>query len=131
MPITAYEPKRLSDLLKFTEADALDKGYILDFVTVNEATATEYEIGMLVGEVTATGKYKISDPAAVDGSESIAFVVLENISVPAATDTRVQVLVRGKASLADQAIVLGDHTLADVETALNAMNPPVLIDEQV
>lgn len=131
MPITAYEPKRLSDLLKFTEADALDKGYILDYVTVNEAAEADYEIGMLVGQVTSTEKYVISDPAATDGSETISFVVLENKTIPAATDTKVKVLVRGKASVADQALVLGDHTLADAEAALLAMNPPVLVDEQV
>ncbi|QDP59445.1 MAG: putative head decoration protein D [Prokaryotic dsDNA virus sp.] len=131
MPVTAFEPKRLSDLLKFTEEDALDKGYILDFVTVNESAATDYEIGMLVGQVTANSKYKISDPNATDGSEDIAFVVLENISVPATTDTQVKVLVRGKATVADDALVLGDHTLADATAALNAMNPPVLVDEQV
>ena len=131
MPITAQEPKRLSDLLKFTPADLVDKGYIFEYVTVNEAAATDYEIGMLLGEITASGKYVVSDPAAVDGSETIAAVVVENKSIPATTDTLVKCLVRGEATVADQALVLGDHTLADAKAALAAFHPPVLVDDQI
>lgn len=131
MPITATESKRLSDLLKVTDPVLWASGYMVDFVTVNEAADTNYEIGALVGEVTADGKYKISDPAAVDGSEDIAHVVLENVEVPATTDTIVKVLVRGGAIVADKALVLGDHTLADAEAALLAMNPPVLVGDQL
>lgn len=131
MPVIANEPKRLSDLLKVTEPTLWDAGYMVDFVTVNEAAATDYEIGALVGQVTAGGKYKISDPVATDGSETIAAVVLENKSIPATTDTVVKVLVRGGAIVADKALVLGDHTLADAKAALEAFNPPVLVGDQL
>lgn len=129
MPVIANEPKRLSDLLKVTEHQLWDAGYMVDFVTVNEATATDYEIGMLLG--TDGAKYKISDPAASDGSEDIVAVVLENKAIPATTDTVVKVLVRGGAIVADKALVLGDHTLADAKAALLAMNPPVLVGDQL
>lgn len=129
MPVIANEPKRLSDLLKVTEHQLWDAGYMVDFVTVNEAAATDYEIGMLLG--TDGTKYKISDPAASDGSEDIVAVVLENKAIPATTDTMVKVLVRGGAIVADKALVLGDHTLADAKAALLAMNPPVLVGDQL
>lgn len=131
MPITANEDKRLSDLLKFTEADALDKGYIFEYVTANEAAAETYVIGTLLGEVTASGKYVISDSGAADGSETVSAVVVEKTEVPATTDTLVKCLVRGKASVADQALELGNHTLADVKADLGALNPPVLVDDQI
>ena len=57
---------------------------------------------MLLGKVTATGKYKESVQTATDGSETpVAVVVgkdLHNLSVavPATTDTKVLAIVRGE-----------------------------------
>lgn len=129
MPVIANEPKRLTDLLKVTENQLWDAGYMTAYVSAQEAAATDYEIGMLLG--TDGTSYKISDPAAVDGSQTIAAVVIENKSLEAATATPVKVLVRGAAIVADQALVLGTHTLANAKAALEAFNPPVLVGNQL
>lgn len=116
---------KLGALIKYEEGTHI--GYCREVVTVNEAVATEYEIGMLLGNDGTD--YKISDPAAVDGSEVISRVVIENKSIPATTDTEVVVLKRGPCGVADDALVLGDHTLADATTALEGLGIDVL--EQV
>lgn len=115
--IGTRDPK-LGNLIKYEEGTHI--GYCRKEVVVNEASAVDYEIGMLLG--TADGEtFVISDPAAVDGSETIAAVVIENKAIPAATDTGVAVLYRGPASVADGALVLGDHTAADAAAALEAL----------
>lgn len=224
MPVIANESKRLTDLLKITENQLWDAGYMTAYVSAQEAAATDYEIGMLLGTtltsgaavatadagntgngtvdsltvdgsadtgtytieivkavaaggeyvfknsdgavlgygvvgnafseagvsfivsggavdwavgdtvslaVSGTVQYKISDPAATDGSDDIAAVVIENKSLEAATATPVKVLVRGNAIVADQALVLGNHTLTAAKAALEAFNPPVLVGNQL
>lgn len=126
MPVIANEPKRLSDLVKVVDERLWDAGYMYGFV---EVAAGDYEIGDLLGTADGT-TYVISDPAAVDGSEAIAAVVLENKDGAEAGDT-LKVLVRGGAIVADKAINLGDHTLADATAALEAFNPPVLVGDQL
>lgn len=65
------EPLNLGDLLKYEE-DCLN--YSRDVVTV--AAGQILELGAVVGRVTATGKVKRLDPAASDGSESAAGILL-------------------------------------------------------
>ena len=108
---------KLGNLIKYEEGTHI--GYCRKQVVVNEAAETEYTIGMLLG-FDGTD-WKISDPAAVDGSEVIAAVVIENKTVPATTNTDVAVLYRGPASVADDALVLGDHTAADAASALEGL----------
>lgn len=60
-------------------------------VTYNGA-ATTLEIGTVLGKVTASGKYVVLAPAASDGSQTAAAVVVEKKTVPATTDTKVQVV---------------------------------------
>lgn len=74
-------------------------------LTVNEAGAKEYSIGSLLGQVTATGKYKLSDPDATDGSQVVKAVVHEYISVAATTDTLVNAYVRGPLALKKAGLV--------------------------
>lgn len=131
MPVTATEPKRLSDLLKVTENQLWDAGYMTKTVTVNEASAEEYVIGTLLGQVTADGKYKIWDSSLVDGAETLAAVVLENVSIPATTDTQVLVAVRGPATVGSKALVLNGETLADATAGLEALNPPIVVADQI
>lgn len=116
---------KLGNLIKFE--DWTDYGYCRKTVTVNEAAETEYKIGNLLG--TDGTAYKISDPAAVDGSEVIDVVVIENKTIPAATNTEVAVLFRGPAGVADGALILGDHTEADAASALEGKGIKVM--EQV
>jgi hypothetical protein len=114
--IGTRDPK-LGNLIKYEEGTPI--GYCRKEVVVNEAAAQEYTIGTLLG-FDGTD-WKISDPAAVDGSETIAAVVIENKSIAAATNTNVAVLYRGPASVADDALVLGGHTAADAAAALEAL----------
>lgn len=65
------EPPNLGDLLKYEE-DRL--GYSRDLVTV--AVGQNLELGAVVGRVTATGKVKRLDPAAGDGTELAAGILL-------------------------------------------------------
>lgn len=97
------QPKRYSDLVK--REQWADMGWCNEKVTVNVAAETALTIGSVVGKVTATGKYVPRDHAAVDGSQVAAGVVLENITVPATTDTSVLVMVDGDAFLAEESLV--------------------------
>lgn len=65
------EPLNLGDLLKYEE-DSLN--YSRDQVTVE--SGQNLELGAVVGRVTATGKVKRFDPAATDGTEQPAGVLL-------------------------------------------------------
>jgi len=120
--IGTRDPK-LGNLIKYEEGTHV--GYCRKEVTVNEAAAVDYQIGMLLGQVTG-GDWVISDPAAVDGSEVIQAVVVENKSIPATTDTQVSVLYRGPAGVADDALILGDHTAADAASALEGLGVKVM-----
>lgn len=114
------EPKKISDLVK--EEFWMQTGWCREEVTVNEASAIDLTIGSVLGQVTVGGKYKASDPAAVDGSEVAAAVVLENISVAATTDTTVLVAVRGPMFVAEESLVFDvAHDPAQTTTALNEL----------
>ena len=65
------EPLNLGDLLKYEE-DCLN--YSREQVTV--ASGQNLELGAVVGRVTATGKLKRLDPAATDGTEDVAGILL-------------------------------------------------------
>ena len=116
---------KLGNLIKYEEGTHI--GYCRKVVVANEAAAQEYTIGTLLG-FDGTD-WKISDPAAVDGSETPAAIVIEDVSVPATTNTDVVVLYRGPAGVADDALVLGDHTKADAVAAVEALG--IKVSEQV
>lgn len=98
--IIAQDTPRYSDVVKHEYEPSL--AFTRELVVVND-TAKTLTLGMLLGKVTATGKYKESVQTAVDGSEApVAVVVgkdLHNLSVavPATTDTKVLAIVRGEA----------------------------------
>ena len=100
MTIIAQDTPRYSDVVKYESKP--DLAFTRELVVVND-TAKTLTLGMLLGKVTATGKYKESVQTAVDGSEApVAVVVgkdLHNLSVavPATTDTNVLAIVRGEA----------------------------------
>ena len=99
MTIIAQDTARYSDVVKHEYEPSL--AFTRELVVVND-TAKTLTLGMLLGKVTATGKYKESVQTATDGSEApVAVVVgkdLHNLSVavPAATDTKVLAAVRGE-----------------------------------
>ena len=98
--IIAQDTPRYSDVVKYEDEPSLS--ITRELVVVND-TAKTLTLGMLLGKVTATGKYKESVQTATDGSEApVAVVVgkdLHNLSVtvPATTDTKVLAIVRGEA----------------------------------
>ena len=100
MTIIAQDTARYSDVVKYESKPTL--AFTRELVVVND-TAKTLTLGMLLGKVTLTGKYKESVQTATDGSEApVAVVVgkdLHNLSVtvPATTDTKVLAIVRGEA----------------------------------
>ena len=98
--IIATDTARYSDVVKYESKP--DLAFTRELVVVND-TAKTLTLGMLLGKVTATGKYKESVQTATDGSElPVAVVVgkdINNLSVavPATTDTKVLAIVRGEA----------------------------------
>ena len=112
---------------------AREHGFCREVVTVNVAADTELSVGSVLGKVTATGKYLPSDPAAVDGSEVAAAIVVENKSVAATTDTEVAVIVRGPAIIAKQALVFDvEHDAGQIATAVAEIQSlGVVVREQV
>ena len=110
MSVIATDVSRFSALIKF--APFLSEGYHVEVVTANEATAKTYALGQTLGKVTSGGKYKIATQAAVDGSQNVAGIFIGDVlgstlplSVAGTTDTKVLVLVRGPAQIAQGALV--------------------------
>lgn len=100
MPVFATDQVRLSAVLKHEYKPSL--GYCREMVTVNEAAAKTYQVGAVLGKVTATGKYKLVDTTASDGSQNAVAVVVgdkdgkaADVAIAATTDTKVQVVARG------------------------------------
>lgn len=116
---------KLGNLVKYEEGTHV--GYCRKVVAATEAAATDYVIGTLLG--TDGTDWFVSDPVAVDGSEVPAAIVIEDISLEAATATDVVVMFRGPAAVADDALVLGDHVIADAAAALEALG--IQVAEQV
>lgn len=104
MPVIAIDSLRISNLVKKEQWAEL--GYCRAAVTVNEAAATSYVVGTVLGKVTATGKYKVALETAVDGSKVFAGLVLATAAIPASTDTKVVVLVKGPATVSKGGMVL-------------------------
>lgn len=100
MTIIAQDTPRYSDVVKHEYEPSL--AFTRELVVVNDAAKT-LTLGMLLGKVTLTGKYKESVQTATDGSEVPVAVVIgkdENnlsVTVPATTDTKVLAIVRGAA----------------------------------
>lgn len=102
--IIATDTKRLSALVKHEYEPTL--AFCRAVVTVNEAAASDYVIGTVLGKITASGKYVVAKETATDGSKVPAAVVLENKSIAAATDTKVLAAVRGQMILSKAEVVL-------------------------
>ena len=132
MPIIAQDTKRLSALVKHEYEPSL--GFCRNVVTVNEAAASDYVIGTVLGKITASGKYVVAKETATDGSKVPAAVVLENKSIAAATDTKVLAAVRGQMILSKAEVVLDAtyNTDAKKATALAALEAlGILVNDAV
>jgi hypothetical protein len=108
---------RLGAVLQYE--DHPEYGHCRKVVTANEAAIKSYVIGTVLGLVTATGKYKILEATAVDGSQNFAGIYIgkpdgdNKQSIAATTDTSVTVLFRGPAGVGKSYLVFG----ASVDTA--------------
>lgn len=103
MALVATRKPKIGNLVKHEYAR--EYGYCREVVVSNITAGADLSVGSVLGKITATGKYVPRDPAAVDGSEVAAAVVVENKTIPAATDTDIAVIVRGPSILADGALV--------------------------
>jgi len=97
MPVIT-EGMNLGDLLKY-EAPNL---YSRDQVIV--ASGQNLALGAVVGIVAATGKVKALDPAATDGSQTAAGIVLQPVDA-SASDRDDGILLARHAIVADSALV--------------------------
>lgn len=104
MSIVFTDVARTSNLVKHELWP--ETGYCRKEVVVNEAAAKEYVVGTVLGKVTASGKYKVAVETAADGSKVAAALVLSAQSIPATTDTKIVVLVKGPAEVSKGALVL-------------------------
>ena len=108
---------RLGAVLQYE--DHPEYGQCRDVVVANEAAIKNYVIGTVLGKVTATGKYKILEASASDGSQNFAGIYLgspvgdNKQTVAATTDTNVVILFRGPAGVGKANLVFG----ASVDTA--------------
>lgn len=112
MAVIATDTDRLSNLVKLYDVPA-NPFMCHELVVANEASATTYPIGTVLGKITASGKYVISKQAAADGSQNPVAVVIgdsfgnpSTVTIPAATDTNVLVLARGKVIVSLSALKL-------------------------
>ena len=125
MPIFATDTFRFSHVVKHEYEPNL--AFCREAVVANETGVRTYAPGTVLGRITANGKFRICVQTAVDGSQTPAAIVLEDKSIPAATDTRVLVLVRGPAIVSKSGLIL-DATfdtgpeLAAVYAAIEALN---------
>lgn len=103
MALIANEAQRYSNLVK--EELWHEKGYCTKQVVVNDAAQT-LALGTVLGQVTVGGKYKVAKETASDGSKVGAAIVVEAITIPATTDTKVLVMYRGPAEISKGALVL-------------------------
>ncbi len=114
MSIIATEGQysRLSSLIKYLDSSE-NQAVHKELVTVNEASGVTYQLGTVLGKITASGKYIVSKQAAVDGSQVPAVIYVANnfgevkdVAIAATTDTKVLTLARGKAIVALEALKL-------------------------
>lgn len=119
MPTISTDLFRKSNLVK--QELFPEQGYNYDVVTVNEAAIKTYAVGTVLGKVTGSGKYKICVQTAGDGSQTAAAVVVGDQTIPATTDTKVLVMVRGPAIVSKDALVLdASHDLQAEKDAIYA-----------
>jgi hypothetical protein len=116
MSLIATENKRLSNVVKAELWPEM--GFTRQVVVVND-TATDLKVGTVLGKVTATGKYKVAVETATDGSKVADAIVLQDVTLLNATDTKVLVLVKGPAVVAKGALVL--HSSYDNQAKKDAV----------
>jgi hypothetical protein len=103
---------RLGSVLQYENYP--EYGHCRQDVIVNETVAKAYVIGTVLGLVTATGKYKILEASAADGSQNFAGIYIgapigdNKQTIAATTDTLVTILYKGAAGVGRANLVFGD-----------------------
>jgi hypothetical protein len=100
MPVLTMAPT-LGDLLKYE----LNGNYTREVVTLT--AGTNYALGSVLGQVTASGKYRLSSTAEVtgdEGAEKAVAVLIEAVDATAADQTGL-VVARGPVILSKDALV--------------------------
>lgn len=120
MAVIAQDTMRYSNLVK--REDGIEWGQCKKMVTVNGPAAT-LPIGTVLGKVTATGKYKVVEASAADGSQVAVAVIVGNAMgqpsptvMAATTDTKFLVLYRGICAVSDAALTFGASVTAGALT---------------
>lgn len=120
MSVIAFETQHYSNVVK-REFES-EWGYCKKVVVVNGPAAT-LPIGSVVGLVTATGKYKLVEASAADGSQVAAGVIVGDATgkplstvMAATTDTKFLVMYRGPAAVSDTALTYGASVTAGALT---------------
>ena len=99
----ATEAGRLSNVVR--QELWPESGYTRAVVVINDAAAT-LEPGTVLGKVTSGGKYKVAVETASDGSKVADAIVLETTVVPATTDTKILVMLKGPAIVSKAGLIL-------------------------
>jgi len=115
MAVISTDTFRFSHVVKHEYEPTL--AYCREVVTALEGSAKTYTVGTVLGKITASGKYKIVEATAVDGSQNAVAVVIEDKAVPATTDTSVLVLARGPVMVGKGGLTLGTTVDTDPEKA--------------
>lgn len=130
-----FRSTRLGAVLQYE--DHPEYGHCRKVVTVSEAAAKTYVVGTVLGLVTATGKYKILEASASDGSQNFAGIYIGAVdgnnkqTIAVTTDTSVVILFRGPAGVGKANLVFGasvDTTpeLAAIYAQMEAVNIQVI-----
>lgn len=114
MSVIATDTPRFSNVVKGELWPELT--YCRAVVTVNDAAAT-LKVGTVLGKVTADGKYKVAVQTAVDGSATADAIVIQETAVPATTDTKVLVLIKGPSVVSKGGLILDATYNLDAEKA--------------
>lgn len=101
---TLTERKYMSDLILMEG----DQFYSRDRVTIADSVALT--IGAVLGKITASGKYILSDPTAEDGSEDPVAVLIEDAD---ASDGDVAAFVLARHAIVQRAGLVFDAAIDD------------------
>lgn len=93
------------DILKFD----LDKNYTREVVTL--LAGTDYAIGSVLGQITASGKYQLSPATGADGSQVAGAVLIE--AVDATSGDRAGVVIKRGPAIVSQGELVYSATVDD------------------
>ncbi len=112
MPVLTMAPT-LGDLLKYE----LNGNYCREVVTLK--SGTNYALGSVLGQITTSGKYRLSPNAEVTGDEGAETAVAVLIEAVDATDGDKSGLIvaRGPAIVSKAALILDDSIDDETKTA--------------